>query len=80
MVQVLNENPDAKISVTGYADSGTGNDEINEELSQQRAAKVVDMLVNAGIARNRISWSSVAGDRDASQSPESNRVAVCIVK
>ena len=78
--QVLAENPDAKITVTGYADSGTGTDEINEELSQQRAAKVVDMLVKAGIARDRISWSSVAGDRDASLSPESNRVAVCIVK
>jgi outer membrane protein OmpA-like peptidoglycan-associated protein len=78
--QVLAENPDAKITVTGYADSGTGTDEINRELSEQRAAKVVDMLVNAGISRDRISRSSVAGDRDASRSPESNRVAVCIVK
>ena len=78
--QVLAENPDAKITVTGYADSGTGTDEINRELSEQRAAKVVEMLVNAGISRDRISRSSVAGDRDASLSPESNRVAVCVVK
>ncbi|MBR4687195.1 MAG: OmpA family protein, partial [Bacteroidales bacterium] len=78
--QVLAENPDAKITVTGYADSGTGNDRINTELSEQRARKVVDMLVDAGISRDRISSSSVAGDRDASQSPESNRVAVCVVK
>ena len=80
IVQVLAENPDAKITVTGYADSGTGNDRINSVLSARRAAKVVDMLVEAGIDRSRISSGSVAGDRDASRSPESNRVAVCIVK
>ena len=80
IVQVLTENPDAKITVTGYADSGTGNDRINSVLSARRAAKVVDMLVEAGIDRSRISSGSVAGDRDASRSPESNRVAVCIVK
>jgi outer membrane protein OmpA-like peptidoglycan-associated protein len=80
IVQVLTENPDAKITVTGYADSGTGNDRINSVLSARRAAKVVDMLVEAGIDRSRISSGSVAGDRDASKSPESNRVAVCIVK
>ena len=78
--QVLAENPDAKITVTGYADSGTGNHEINSGLSEQRAARVVDMLVKAGIDRSRITSDAVAGDRDASRSPESNRVAVCIVK
>ena len=80
IVQVLAENPDATISVTGYADSGTGTSEINRELSEKRAAKVVDMLVKAGIAKSRITSASVAGDRDSAQSPESNRVAVCIVK
>ena len=80
MVQILSENPDAKITVTGYADSGTGNDRINTVLSARRASVVVNMLVEAGIDRSRITSGSVAGDRDASQSPESNRVAVCIVK
>ena len=80
IVQVLAENPDAKITVTGYADSGTGNDRINTVLSARRASVVVNMLVEAGIDRSRITSGSVAGDRDASQSPESNRVAVCIVK
>jgi outer membrane protein OmpA-like peptidoglycan-associated protein len=80
MVQILSENPDAKVTVTGYADSGTGNDRINTVLSARRASVVVNMLVEAGIDRSRITSGSVAGDRDASQSPESNRVAVCIVK
>ena len=66
--------------MTGYADSGTGTTEINQDLSEQRARTVVDMLKKAGIAAARIAYKAVGGDRNASQSPESNRVAVCIVK
>jgi methylglyoxal synthase len=41
---------------------------------------VAKMLQDAGIAKSRIVSGSVGGDRDAGASPESNRVAVCIVK
>ena len=41
---------------------------------------VAQMLKDAGIAANRISYSSTGGDRNVSATPESNRVAVCIVK
>ena len=78
--QILKDNPDAKISVTGYADSGTGTSDINMTLSEQRAAVVADMLKKAGIAASRITSDAVGKDKDASKSPESNRVAVCIVK
>ena len=78
--QILKENPDTKIQITGYADSGTGNDDINRRLSAERAAVVAKMLQDAGIAKSRIESGSIGGDRDASASPESNRVAVCIVK
>ena len=60
--------------------SATGNAEINQDLSEQRASVVVNMLKKAGIAASRISYKAAGSDRDASQSPESNRVAVCIVK
>ena len=80
IAQILKDNPDAKITVTGYADSGTGTNAINKDLSAQRAQTVVDMLKKAGIAASRIISNSVGSDRDASRSPESNRVAVCIVK
>ena len=80
LCQILKENPDTKIQITGYADSGTGTDDINRRLSAERAAVVAKMLQDAGIAKNRIEIGSVGGDRDASASPESNRVAVCIVK
>lgn len=80
IAQILEDNPDAKITITGYADSGTGSAEYNKELSEERAAKVAQMLEKAGIPANRISYSANGSDRDAAQSPESNRVAVCIVK
>ena len=80
IAQILTDNPDATITVTGYADSGTGTDSINQDLSEQRARVVVEMLKKAGIAVSRIITKAVGGDRDASRSPESNRVAVCIVK
>ena len=80
IAQILKDNPDTKVTVTGYADSGTGTDEINRTLSENRASAVVKMLENAGIPASRISASSTGTDKDASGTPESNRVAVCIVK
>ena len=80
IAQILKDNPDARITVTGYADSGTGTAEKNRSLSAERAAKVVQMLKNAGISDSRITSAGTGSDKDASKSPEANRVAVCIVK
>ena len=80
IVQILKDNPEARIEITGYADSATGTDEINRELARMRAEAVVEMLRKAGVSADRISYSSTGGDRNASAAPESNRVAVCIVK
>jgi outer membrane protein OmpA-like peptidoglycan-associated protein len=80
IAQILKDNPSAKITVTGYADSGTGTAYGNKTLSEQRAATVVSMLKKAGIAASRISSAATGSDKDVSASPESNRVAVCIVK
>ena len=78
--KVLEDNPEAKIAITGYADSGTGSADVNRSLSAQRAKVVADMLIKAGIPESRITSTSVGSDKDASASPESNRVAVCIIK
>ena len=80
IAQILKDNPDAKVTVTGYADSATGTPAINKALSEKRADKVVEMLTNAGISASRISHTAAGTDRDASLKPENNRVAVCIVK
>ena len=80
MVRYLNENPDMKVTVTGYADRGTGTDERNNILAAERAQAVVDLFVRAGISGKRIRsfWSNI--DRDPSAAPETNRVSVCIIK
>ena len=78
--QILADNPKAKIVIKGYADSGTGTNEINDRLARERAQAVASMLQSGGIAASRISIDSLGADRDASASPESNRVAVCIVE
>ena len=80
IAQILKENPDATITISGYADSATGSASINRTLSEQRATKVKEMLMGAGISESRISINAIGSDRNASLSPESNRVAVCIVK
>ena len=78
--QILAENPDAKVAISGYADSATGTKQINQTLSEKRAAVVAEMLKKAGIAAGRIVTSAAGTDRNASAAPASNRVAVCIVK
>lgn len=78
--QILNDNPDASIVITGYADSRTGTASVNKSLARRRAESVVKMLKKAGVSESRIQYSSVGSDKDASASAASNRVAVCIVK
>ena len=80
IAEILKDNPDAKISITGYADSATGTARRNQVLSAERAAKVVEMLKSAGISASRITSVGTGSDKDASKGPAANRVAVCIVK
>lgn len=60
----LQENPNVKITVTGYADKATGTPAINQRLSEQRAQAVADILINKyGIASDRINVQA-SGDRE----------------
>ena len=78
--QILADNPEARIVVTGYADSATGSSDTNLRLSEERAKVIAKMLSDAGIAGNRIECKAAGTDRDASATPSDNRVAVCIIK
>lgn len=77
----LKQYPDAKASVTGYADKGTGNAQINEALAEKRASIVADQLVNKyGISRDRL----VVGSKGDAEQPFStndwNRVVIMIAE
>ena len=80
IVAYLNENKDAKVQVTGYADAGTGNDKINDRLAAQRADAVVKALKNAGISADRISFDSKGARVQPFADNDSNRVSICIAE
>ncbi|MBR1510728.1 MAG: SusC/RagA family TonB-linked outer membrane protein [Bacteroidales bacterium] len=78
--QTLEAYPDAKLTVTGYADTATGTAEINRRLSAQRVENVSKKLQEAGIPASRITVKVGEGDWDKNASPEANRrVTVSIV-
>jgi OOP family OmpA-OmpF porin len=52
-VAILQRCPDSAVEIGGYTDSGGGTGR-NQILSQIRAQAVVDYLVNAGIAADRL--------------------------
>jgi len=60
LAKVAKEN-NAKIVVTGYADSKTGSASYNQSLSEKRAKTVVDELVKMGVDRNNIECVGAGG-------------------
>ena len=83
LAEFLNANPNAKVSVTGYADKGTGTLAINLRLAAQRAKAAADALTNDyAIASDRISVSSMTRDEQQpfTEPTVLNRVAVCVAK
>ncbi len=80
IVTYLNENKDAKVQVTGYADAGTGNDKINDRIAAKRADAVVAALKKAGIAADRISFDSKGARVQPFADNDSNRVSIVIAE
>ena len=73
--------PNAKVSVTGYADKGTGTNAINDRLSAKRAQSVVDMLTTKyGIDKSRISSDSKGSREQPFAENDLNRVSICIAE
>ena len=80
LAAALKENPEAKVSVTGYADAATGSEARNSFLSQKRAEVVAAYLSGKGIASDRISVDYKGSKEQPNSTPETNRVAICIAK
>lgn len=81
VVKYLNKYPDAKVSITGYADKGTGNPQINIGYAQKRADAITEILVNKfGISRNRIISNSKGDTIQPYEQNELNRVTICIAE
>ncbi len=66
----------AKLIVTGYADSQTGNADYNRQLSQQRADAVAAEIVRMGVSREQIEIVAAGGVETLSPMTYNRRVTV----
>ena len=81
VVNYLNANPNAKVTITGYADKGTGNAQINERLGKNRAKVVTDRLVKEyKIDPARIITDSKGDTEQPFAENDKNRVSICIAE
>ena len=77
----LKKYPEARVMITGYADKGTGNANINARLGKNRAKTVVDALVNKyGIDASRIVSDSKGDTVQLYAENDKNRVSICIAE
>ena len=77
----LNKYPEAKVSVTGYADRRTGNPRINVGYAQKRAQVVADLLTKRfGISPSRITVDSKGDMVQPYEQNDLNRVTICIAE
>lgn len=81
VVNWLKEHPAVTVTVTGYADKGTGNATVNARYAKQRAETVTKELIRRGIPANRITTDS-KGDtvQPFPYDNDMNRVTVIIGK
>ena len=62
LARLMHEYPESQYIVTGYADEGTGNPDLNDRLSRARAERVKDCLVGEfGISPMRLKTVAVGG-------------------
>ena len=80
LVSFLRQNPNATVTISGYADKATGTASRNITLSEQRANVVKKALTDAGIAASRITTGYFGDTQQVSTVPEMNRVAICVTK
>ncbi len=66
----------ANLVVTGYADSATGNEEINQTLSEKRAETLADELVKMGVSPDNIETVAKGGVADLSPVSYNRRATV----
>ena len=75
-----NSSEERSLTVTGYADRGTGSAKFNDRIAARRADVVETELVNRGIARDRIVKSSKGSRVQPFNDNDMNRVTICIAE
>lgn len=80
IVEYMKENPDAKITLTGYADKGTGSAAFNDKIAARRAQTVYNTLAAKGVAKSRMIKESKGCRIQPFEENDMNRVTICIAK
>ena len=80
IVEYMKENPDAKITLTGYADKGTGSAAFNDKIAARRALTVYNTLAAKGVAKSRMIKKSKGSRVQPFEENDMNRVTICIAK
>ena len=80
IVDFMKKYPESTVTVTGYADRGTGSAAFNDRIAARRADAVENELVNRGIARDRIIKSSKGSRIQPFNDNDMNRVTICIAE
>lgn len=80
IVEYMKENPDAKITLTGYADKGTGSVRFNDKIAARRALTVYNTLAAKGVAKSRMIKKSMGSRVQPFEENDMNRVTICIAK
>ena len=68
--------PNKTVTVSGYADKGTGNAKLNMMYSQQRTNKVVDMLKKKGVPASQIKSASYGDTVQPFSENDKNRCVI----
>ena len=82
IAEYLNKYEKANVALTGYADVETGNDRINDKLSENRANVVKDALVNQygiSVSRIKIDWKGSRVQPFPTEN-DKNRVTIAIAE
>ena len=80
IVEYMKKYPDAKVTVTAYADKGTGNSKLNQMYSERRAKITHDMLVKKGVASKRIITIAKGDTEQPFIENDRNRVSICVAE
>jgi outer membrane protein OmpA-like peptidoglycan-associated protein len=78
IVAWCNKYPTKGISISGYADRGTGNPKINQGYAKQRAEKVAKILQQRGIAASRMTVESFGDTVQPFPENDKNRCVIVV--
>lgn len=80
LIKFLKDNPETKVSITSYADVGTGNPKINMGYAQKRAENVAKALTEAGIDASRITFAAKGDTVQPFSENDKNRVSIAVAR